>query len=130
MTMSQLEGAGAGIRKVATKVTTTLNCLEGAVQGMGVQQMMQPSMMAMHGAYATPQLAARPPPPPPGLATAHANVILSPDAAEFSMPAAPVTGKAADHAHADDVHPAEGVRAVLPALHEDRRLEVGREGGS
>ena len=31
MTISQLEEAG--IRKVATKVTTTLNCLEGAVQG-------------------------------------------------------------------------------------------------
>ena len=30
MTISQLEEAG--IRKVATKVTTTLNCLEGAVQ--------------------------------------------------------------------------------------------------
>ena len=32
MTISQLEGAG--IRKVATKVTTTLNCLEGAVQAL------------------------------------------------------------------------------------------------
>ena len=30
MTISQLEEAD--IRKVATKVTTTLNCLEGAVQ--------------------------------------------------------------------------------------------------
>ena len=33
MTIRQLEEAG--IRKVATKVTTTLNCLEGAVQGLG-----------------------------------------------------------------------------------------------
>ena len=36
MTISQLEEAG--IRKVATKVTTTLNCLEGAVQPLTPRQ--------------------------------------------------------------------------------------------
>ena len=44
MTISQLEEAG--IRKVATKVTTTLNCLEGAVQPMSDTDSLRVTMRA------------------------------------------------------------------------------------